>query len=157
MNIPQAHAYVFKLSASTPFKTYPHTGVEAHAAFFNALTAIDPKLSTRLHDGNTRKPYTISPLVGDHPELRQGDTAYLRIVLLNDLLSERVIDYFLHKCDSINIRETPFIITTIYATPNGHPRAGTFTPDLESQANVATVSFNTATVFKWRKNGSHHT
>jgi hypothetical protein len=58
------HALVIKLIAQQAGVLPGSVGELAHAAFYAAVQAVDPVLSTQMHDAQGRSAFSLSPLYG---------------------------------------------------------------------------------------------
>ena len=103
----------------------------AHAAFLNILREVDPTLSQVIHDRHGRKPFTISPLEGyGHGQQGQltvnaGQEGWLRVTLLDPVLFQSFISYFLQgNRPTIQLENITFHVSEILTTPGSHPLAG---------------------------------
>jgi CRISPR-associated endoribonuclease Cas6 len=93
---------------------------------------VDPDLATTLHNANTRKSFTLSPIQGlPSPSqglitLREGWMCWLRVTILNDVLFRTFIEYFLYGTarPSLRLGDAHFTVSEILTTPGSHPWAG---------------------------------
>jgi len=137
----------------------------AHGAFLEIVQQTDPALSQVLHDMNTRKPFTVSPLrrVGKPKRgkiaIKAGQAVWLRVTLLNESLFTSLTQYMLstsYHWPNIRLAEITFMITEMRTTPRSHPWAGYVTtyhlqqtvtgPDW-TDANEITLEFTSPTAF----------
>jgi CRISPR-associated endoribonuclease Cas6 len=82
------HSVVLELQVTNNAALPATMGHQAHALFLDLIKQVDPALATRLHDEPNYRPFTVSPLSGvpvqgDSITLRAGQTARLRITLLD--------------------------------------------------------------------------
>jgi CRISPR-associated endoribonuclease Cas6 len=158
--------------------TIPATqGQLAHGAFFAIVKSVDPALADALHAGNSRKPFTISPLQGVNQahngqvRIRRGQEVWLRFTLLSSDLFTIFIRHFLTpsffqvegwaggqtSLPVLYLGQVDFTISEILTTPGSHPWAGHTGPDDLWQAWHAvqppdlarkiTIEFASPTVF----------
>ena len=118
--------------------SYPKTDIPvAHmqgpvlqAMFLSLMQAVDPALSTRLHDEPGYRPFTLSPL-GIYEEvsrfqgfwlprdkmLKSGTACYLRVTFLEDALFPIFSRYFQDKTEpTFVLGETEFVVTDVLST-----------------------------------------
>jgi CRISPR-associated endoribonuclease Cas6 len=134
-------------------------GQSVHAAFLNIIRALDAGLSQRLHDENRPKFYTTSPLWADQPSVKMGQDVYARFAFLDPSLAALFVEQFLlyGRNYTLHIDGVQLAITDIYATPEGHPRAGKLPlipPEETTLFSRVTLNFITPTAFS-RRNGKH--
>jgi len=135
------YASVIKLIAQEPaFIPSSGGGQYAHAAFFNILDQVDPRLAAAVHEiagKGRRKPFTLSPLMGlprPHAQgyhLPAGWSCWLRVTLLDEMLFRSFIEYFLASPPGCTIRlgDAHFLVSEILTAPGSHPWAGAITLD----------------------------
>ena len=135
------YASVIKLIAQEPaFIPSSGGGQYAHAAFFNILDQVDPRLAAAVHEiagKGRRKPFTVSPLMGlPRPRgeghlLPAGWACWLRVTLLDDVLFRSFIEYFQAGSAGCAIRlgDAHFLVNEVLTTPGSHPWAGSITLD----------------------------
>jgi CRISPR-associated endoribonuclease Cas6 len=129
---PDLYALVIRLVARGGGSLRATQGHLAHAAFFDLLRGVDPPLAAALHDDRGRKPFTLSPLQGLGPvrdgrlAVRPGDAAWLRVTLLDPLLFQTFIRFFLAPGRPASLRLEPieWQVTELLSTPTSHPLAG---------------------------------
>lgn len=143
---PDLYALVIRLTATQSGALRATQGHLAHAAFLNILQQVDPALSAAIHDMHGRKPFTIAPLEGfgqpHHGQihLNAGQTGWLRVTLLDPLLFQTFISYFLQGSGfpagsdfsqgnqanraTIRLENHIFHISEILSTPSSHSLAG---------------------------------
>jgi CRISPR-associated endoribonuclease Cas6 len=129
---PDLYALIIRLVATQNGRLRATQGHLAHAAFLNILQQVDPAVSAAIHDRHGRKPFTISPLEGygrPHKgslQIKAGQEGWLRVTLLDPLLFQTFISYFLqgtHK-PVIQLENLTFHISEILSTPGSHKLAG---------------------------------
>jgi len=137
------YASVIKLIARQPaFIPASGGGQYAHAAFFNILDQVDPRLAAAVHEfagKGRRKPFTLSPLMGLPRTAADGQGYYLpagwacwlRVTLLDEVLFESFIEYFLASPPGCTIRlgDAHFLVSEILTAPGSHEWAGSITLD----------------------------
>lgn len=129
---PTLYALIIRLIAKRDGELRASPGELAHAAFLDIVHQVDPVLSQALHDKNTRKPFTISPLRGYRRSSKEllavkaGQEGWLRITLLDVTLFQAFIRYFLHGPLQATVRlgDIPFQVTEILSSPDSHFLAG---------------------------------
>ncbi len=160
------YASVITLTAQEPaFIPASGGGQYAHAAFFNILDQVDPRLAAAVHEiagKGRRKPFTVSPLMGlPRPRgeghlLPAGWACWLRVTLLDDVLFRSFIEYFQAGPAGCAIRlgDAHFLVNEVLTTPGSHPWAGVITLDdlrrrLDAPPPAAiALEFHTPTSFK---------
>lgn len=138
-SIIDLYALVIRLTAAQSGTLRATQGHLAHAAFLGILKQVDPALSDAVHNMHGRKPFTISPLEGygrgykGQLPLRTGQEGWLRVTLLDPLLFQTFISYFLQTNNkpTIQLENIRFHISEILSTPGSHKLAG-----YESRANL---------------------
>lgn len=151
------HALVLKLIAGGGLYTrnYGH-GRLIHAAFLDIIRKLDPELSEQLHSINERKPYTLSPIWSAQPQIQMGAEAYLRICFLDTDLAKLFVQRFLlgFRNHTFFVGNTPFAITDVWATDEGHPQAGSLEVAIPTAAFASRLELTllTPTAFS-RKQG----
>jgi CRISPR-associated endoribonuclease Cas6 len=133
------HLYstVLKLNPTAPGNIPPTQGRLAQAAFLNLVRSIDPDLSAALHADNQRRPYTISPLLGNNGRLHNGNPhqpVWLRCTLLTNQLFSAFTQFLLMQNEELRTKnwgapvlqlgQTTFAVTEMLTTPGSHPWAG---------------------------------
>lgn len=121
----------------------------AHGLFFELLVQLDPDLARKLHEA-PRKPFTLSPL----PE-RGG--IFLRFTFLDDALFNPFLEALLDAAPKgLILGEDRVILKRVFATPEGHPMAGSMGWETLQEAPAKReiqLRFLTPTVFKTSKPG----
>lgn len=133
---PTLYALIIRLVAEAGGALRATQGRLAHAAFLDLLRQVDPPLAAALHDDRGRKPFTLSPLAGLGPgrdgrlPVRPGDAAWLRVTLLDPVIFQSFIRYFLEPGRRPRLRLEPvaFQVTELLSTPGSHPLAGFDSP-----------------------------
>ena len=129
---PDLYALIIRLVATQNGRLRATQGHLAHAAFLNILHQVDPAISAAIHDLHGRKPFTISPLEGfgkphkGQIQLKAGQEGWLRVTLLDPVLFQTFISYFLqggHR-PTIMLENMTFHVSEILSTPGSHPLAG---------------------------------
>lgn len=85
---------VVRLTPEHPRATPPpHNAPAVNAAFLKAISEFDPALAKALHDGPKYKPFTLTPLLGDHDTTptTPGTAARFEIALLTDGLTGPIL------------------------------------------------------------------
>lgn len=153
---PALYSTVVKLVAAREGSIPATQGQLAHGAFFAIVKSVDPALADALHAGNSRKPFTISPLQGvgqahnGQVRIRRGQEVWLRFTVLGSDLFTIFIHHFLKpssfqvegwgvgqstdakSCASLPalyLGQVDFTISEILTTPGSHPWAGHTRPD----------------------------
>jgi CRISPR-associated endoribonuclease Cas6 len=141
-------------------------GELAHAAFYATIRAVDPQLSAKMHDEQTRSAFSLSPLYGFTQsdsrritKLHPGQRGWLRIGILDTHLFQTFMDYILsHGSPVLHIGQTQLAITEVLGTPESHPWAGYTT--LETLARSQEVrqrwvmEFASPTAIRWGEAGN---
>ncbi|NLH00070.1 MAG: CRISPR system precrRNA processing endoribonuclease RAMP protein Cas6 [Chloroflexi bacterium] len=135
--MPDLFASVIHLTALEDGTLLSVGGQYGHAAFLSLMQAVDPALSTWLHNANQRKPFTVSTVGGLPAPMRPrdsaaavpvqaGQTCQLRLTLLDPRLFHLVIDRLLFgpSRPTLQLGEISFLVTEVYTTPGSHPWAG---------------------------------
>lgn len=129
---PDLYSLVIRLAAASTTTIRATQGHLAHAAFLSILNQADPTIAQALHDYNGRKPFTLSQLEGfgrgregQHP-IKAGQEGWLRVTLLDPILFQTFIQYFLRGRNQAKLYLNPatFYINEILSTPHSHPLAG---------------------------------
>ncbi len=129
---PDLYALIIRLVAQDGGSLRATQGHLAHAAFLDLLRTVDPPLAAALHDDRGRKPFTLSPLQGlgmgrdGRLAVRPGDAAWLRVTLLDPVVFQSFIRFFLRPGQGARLRLEPieFQVTELLNTPASHPLAG---------------------------------
>jgi CRISPR-associated endoribonuclease Cas6 len=150
------YALVLQMVASGDLYLHPNIGRLVHAAFLNIVRELDAPLAQKLHDENQHKLYTTSPLWADTLRVKAGQDVYVRFTFLDPALAALFVEKFLlyGRSHTMQIDHIRLSITDVYATPNGHSRAGKLSLDSDESPlfNKVTLKFLTPTAFS-RKNG----
>ncbi|HYN87168.1 MAG TPA: CRISPR system precrRNA processing endoribonuclease RAMP protein Cas6 [Ardenticatenaceae bacterium] len=111
-------------------------GYRAYAAFLQAVQEADPAVSARLHEGQRRRPFTVSPLFGLERDghgsamVRPEHSYRLRLTLLEPVLYEELMGRFLSGAQrTIRLGSIEFAIRRVCATAQGDPEAGASSPE----------------------------
>lgn len=89
------HSLVLNFSPTTPIPPGFTAGKNLHGLFLNLVSAVDPNLGDRIHQNQSNKPFTLSPLQrGSHTTLHwkhlkpigPGTPCWWRVSLLDDRL-----------------------------------------------------------------------
>lgn len=172
---PDLYALIIRLTATQNGRIRATQGHLAHAAFLNILQQVDPALSAAIHDMKGRKPFTVSPLEGygrgqkGTLPIQVGQEGWLRVTLLDPLLFQTFISYFLQggRRPTLQLENITFHISEILSTPGSHKLAGydslqtLFTRWAEADAAEAafrkiTLHFRTPTAFSLRNAPFRH-
>jgi len=136
-------------------------GQYARAAFYNLIEQTDADLATWLHDKNTRKEFTVSPLMrAPEPRnkvihLRPGDSCQLRFTLIGRRLFVATSQGFLTAgvLPQIQIGQACFDIAEVRTTTGSHHWAGAQSLDelvrrsVDAATPVIRLQFRTPTRF----------
>ena len=157
------HALVIKLIAQESGTLPGSVGELAHAAFHAAVQAGDPTLSAQMHDAQTRKDFSLSPLFGfwqshrdRHIHVNQGQEGWLRVGLFNTELFRVFMQHLLgsHR-PGIRLGDVQFAISEALGSPGSHPWCGyTTLADLAAMQETPSrwvLSFESPTAFSWGK------
>ncbi len=138
------HAIIVNLVAVEDGSTPLTQGPLAQAAFLDLVRVAAPELAGRLHDQNTRKPYTLSQLhglpapdAGGRHVLRAGQTAWLRLTLLDLALFDAFFQRLFAEGPSLRLRigGVHFGIESVLGAPGSHRLVGyTTVAELGDQA-----------------------
>lgn len=171
---PDLYALIIRLIASQNGRLRATQGHLAHAAFLSILQQADPAISQAIHDMPGRKPFTISPLEGfgtphnGHIQINAGQEGWLRVTLLDPLLFQTFISYFLQGTNrpTIRLENHIFHISEILNTPGSHPLAGYNnlqalyekwdTAAQLSDSSTISLNFRTPTAFSMRGSPYRH-
>lgn len=94
-------ALVIEVEALHPGTLDSATGQAVQGLWLNHWKRLHPELSQPLHDQYPVKPYTVSPLMGlplpvrGRVAIQRGDRAWFRVVSLDSLLSEKLVEEWL--------------------------------------------------------------
>ena len=116
-----------------PTKSLPVPQIQGPALqgmFLHLMEQVDPATSARLHDDNTYRPYTLSPLgIGEQGRqfrgfqlprersVKSGTPCYLRVTFLDDALFPVFSRYFLSRPQpSLRLGSGEFAVTTVLAS-----------------------------------------
>jgi len=136
-------------------------GELAHAAFYAAISAVDPDLSAHMHDSSERAAFTLSPLNGylrsPHDRtihVNPGQLGTLRICLLDDHLFEVFIQHLLSTAlPTIRLGEIRLGITGVLGAPGSDPWVGYATledlRDLTATPDHWDLDFASPTAIRW--------
>jgi len=139
------YAIVLRLSALRPGAVPADHGDQARAALLNLIRSGDLPLSRRLHDANTRKPYTVSLLNGGKRgrdgalHFGMGDSAEWRFTLLHEPAFEALLRRYIwnQTLPHVRIGAVEFQISNAFAS-GSHPDSGSITlAALHERWNVA--------------------
>jgi len=128
MNTRYLHSVMLELQAEHA-ATLPATmGHLAHALFLKLISQVDPALSTRLHEEQGYRPFTVSPLLGGLGQgksirLQTGQRYRLRVTLLDggqlwQRLSARVRE---RDALQLYLGTATFLLDRMLATPTLDP------------------------------------
>ncbi len=129
---PDLYALVIRLAAASSTTLRATQGHLAHAAFLSIMNQADPTIAQALHDYNGRKPFTLSQLEGfgrgrdGQHRINAGQEGWLRVTLLDPLLFQTFIQYFLRGRNqaTLKLNNAAFHISEILSNPQSHPLAG---------------------------------
>ena len=161
------YASVLRLIARHDARIPMSNGQFAHAAFLRLVSEVDPELGALLHDANSRKPFTVSPLLGGPAprggwlHLRSGDECWLRFTLLGSHLFKMFTQQFVLGATRPTLllgnpgQEAQFEIAEVRTTHGSHTWAGSTSAEgLVAQAQrgeraerEVTLNFYTPTAF----------
>jgi len=155
------HALVINLVALQT-GTLPGTlGELAHAAFYAAVQAVDPALSTQMHDAQDRSAFSLSPLYGyaqnakdGRVHVHQGQSGWLRLGLLDARLFGVFMQHLLTSGrPTIRLGDVHFAITEVLGAPGSHPWESYTTLDelaaLDATPTQWTLEFASPTAIRW--------
>jgi CRISPR-associated endoribonuclease Cas6 len=129
---PTLHATVIKMMPREATTVRATQGHQAHAAFLHTIRAVDPDLSTALHDtASGSRPFTLSNLRGArrvHGKLHLSpqDDLWLRLTVLHPRIQRLFMGRFLAGSGGPTMRlgHATLSVHAVIATPEGHPWSG---------------------------------
>jgi CRISPR-associated endoribonuclease Cas6 len=155
------HSIVIKLLAQESGTLPGGVGELAHGAFHATIQAIDPDLATQIHDAQSRKAFSLSPLYGyrqrsgdQRIQVQAGQEGWLRLCLLDPRLFHAFTRHLLARVQpSIRLGSLSFAISEVLGSPGSHPWTG-YTTMQSLQALTETrqqwvLAFETPTAFHW--------
>lgn len=159
------HAIVINLIAQEAGSLPGTVGELAHAAFYAAVDAVDPALAQQIHDAQSRKAFSLSPLYGywQSPQdgrihVSAGQPGWLRLGLLDEAIFGAFMQHILYSGitggeASIRLGRIPFTITEALGAPGSHPWVGYTTwQELAALDDVPerwVVEFLSPTAIRW--------
>jgi len=104
----------------------PSHGTYAYAAALELLLHIDPVHATHLHDPETHKPLTVSPLFSQipHSESQTPNPEYFWRLTALEPDTVRLLEQLSHQSGGVRLGGSVFNITSIATTPDRHLDAG---------------------------------
>lgn len=123
------HSLVINLLPLSPIPVKYLTGNHLHAMFLTLVSNVNQELGDRLHQSQTHKPFTISPLQYHSKESFQlywrynkpifaGNSCWWRISLLDDALFSHLTPLWLNQTgQKLHLGSTELEITSILGTP----------------------------------------
>lgn len=161
------HALVINLVAQNGGTIPGSVGELAHAAFYAAVQAVDPILSTQMHDAQQRSAFSLSPLHGywQSPQdqrihVNPGQPGWLRLGLLDEELFAVFMQHILYSgvtggAPSIRLGNVNFAIHEVQGSPGSHPWSGyTTLADLAAMDETPTrwmLDFASPTAIRWQQ------
>ncbi|MBX3001347.1 MAG: CRISPR-associated endoribonuclease Cas6 [Caldilineaceae bacterium] len=155
------HALVLKLLAEDRGALPGAVGELAHAAFYATIDAVDPTLAGQMHDAQTRKAFSLSPLYGYRQSARdgriyvdRGEEGWLRLTLLDPQIFMVFTRHLLSSFrPSIRLGNLRFAITEVLGSPGSHPWVDYTTLQALQQMNETqtqwALEFASPTAFHW--------
>lgn len=166
------HSLIFNLLPLSPISPQYLSGRHLHALFLTLVSSVDKQLGNHLHQANTDKAFTLSPLQitnnrKNHQTLQwehqqtitKGTPCWWRITLLDDSLFRQLTQLWLNlnPAQPWHLGSTDLYITSILGTPqNNQPWANACTYqqlyERASETNRSlTFNFATPTAFRQGK------
>ena len=108
-------------------------GEYGYAAFLSMIRKVAPDLAQVLHDRDERKPFTVSPLLGQlqrrnrSVRVEREQPCWMRFTLLDPALYTVFTRYFAETTEfmlQIKLGDIPFVVEDIIATQDGHGWSG---------------------------------
>lgn len=122
------YSTILELTATSPTSIPASMGHQAHALFLDLVRQVDPALSSRLHDEQDYRPFTVSMLNGanirgDTVFLEAGQVHRLRVTLLDGgPLWQRLSAHFLEAGPiTLYLGQATFQLTRVLSTPAADP------------------------------------
>ncbi len=159
MGLNYLYSIILELSPTTNTTLPLTTGHQAHALFLDLIQHVDPTLSTRLHNEENYRPFTVSPLRGASEKdtmlfLRAGQIYFLRITLLDGgSLWQCLSQHFLASPNiSLQLGQATFILSRVISTPSADMTGWADYTDWQTLANtpartIITIQFDSPTAF----------
>ncbi|MEW6365980.1 MAG: CRISPR system precrRNA processing endoribonuclease RAMP protein Cas6 [Acidobacteriota bacterium] len=118
------HSLVVLLLPARPAVLPATLGRHAHAALLGIVKAADPELAAEMHDTESEKPFTVSPLQGPlesdgtgRVRMQVGGEYWLRFTFLADALYETVSRFFLETASAVlPLEEVTFTVMRVTST-----------------------------------------
>lgn len=162
------HSLVLNFSPTTPIPPGFTAGKNLHGLFLNLVSAVDPELSDRIHQNQSNKPFTLSPLQRGTAKalhwkhfkpISPGTPCWWRISLLDDQLFGQLSGLWLNlnPDQPWHLGPANLHITSILGTPqSAQPWASfcSYTQLYEQASNKhrrLTLQFCTPTAFRQGK------
>lgn len=125
------YSLVLKLKPENESLLSPSQGYYGYALFLHLVESIDRNLSSRLHDGDGPKPFTVSPLrgkftrAGDQIRLSAKSLYEIRLTILDDTVFSAFLGSLLLKATSAELRlqNSVFNVVEVATTPDKSPWA----------------------------------
>lgn len=142
------HSLILELVATSSVTIPLERGDQTHALFLHLVEQVDPDLSSRLHDSETYRPFTVSRLSptdgGRRPltMLEAGQTYRLRITLLDGgYLWQRLSTQFL-ETEKVMLRlgTASFQLTRVLCSPASEGSGWAHSTDWQTLAQTAACS-----------------
>jgi CRISPR-associated endoribonuclease Cas6 len=114
---------VVELRAATPGNPPATLGRAIHALVLNWINSSNEQLAATIHDGQV-SPWSLSGLFGHRRSRKNlaGDHFYFRIGILDSqLIQPLLMGITLWGMQPIVLGNFPFVMTRVYASPDGHP------------------------------------
>jgi len=137
---------------------YPQYTIGLHAWFLDQVSQTNPSLSATLHDDQTEKSFTLSPLQGNllthsqHLQLQADQTYYFTITTLSQPIAQWLAQWVKILPPTLDLRNAPLHITHAEITLPPTTYKKLWQP-ASTPEQKATLSFITPTSF--RRRGQH--
>ncbi len=147
--MPDLAAILLKLRPTHQDEIPAWLGYASMAWYLKTLKAIEPALSSAIHDGDGLKPFTVSNLTPDRGtaspyrellRLRPTQTYWLRITTFHPDLTQITLNGLIPRWqeDGVDMHDQPMRVEQVIIDPTLDPWAGTQTySDLQAQHQAA--------------------
>lgn len=146
----------FELQPEANTTLFPQYAIGLHAWFLDCVRQADPRLSAYLHDGQSEKPFTLSPLYGDlplvgkHRQLQRDARYTWRVSLLSAELVNWARDWLRKPPQVIDLRAVRLKVRSLRCAPEATRYDRLYA---SSDSNRIQLTFLSPTSFRRR---GHH-
>lgn len=155
------YSVLLNLEAERDAEIASNLGFHIYALFLGLIRSVDEPLAEKLHSGDSLKPFTVSPLLGEFTHrnggiiVRRDEQCQLRFTALEDEIFARLMENLVKFRAHVRLQKAHLRVTDAITSPQGSPWAGfaSFEGLLEQKKPDRKISFEFASPTVFRSEG----